>query len=141
VVHLGLDHLCLNPKLPGEMGIQHTVASKSQVATMRALSSNKGALDCVFNVIEGFTCQDNNDLVNLRERRIIGTLEPLPFRYVTSTIFTTESIVNVGRGPDVGGQICDICLSVTPCEFVIYFRKFSLKFECLPFWAILLDKN
>jgi hypothetical protein len=66
---------CLNPKLPGEMGIKHTVASKSQVATMRALSSNEDALDRVFNALEGFTCQDDNDLVELRERRIIGTRE------------------------------------------------------------------
>jgi hypothetical protein len=45
------------------------------------------------------------------------------------------------RGPVVGGQICDICLSVNRGEFVLFFKKFSLKFECLPFWAILLVKN
>jgi hypothetical protein len=44
-------------------------------------------------------------------------------------------------GPVVGGQICDICLSVNRREFVLFFQTFSLKFECLPFWAILLVKN
>jgi steroid 5-alpha reductase family enzyme len=30
-----------------------------------------------------------------------------------------------GRGPTVGGQICDICLSVTRSKFLIIFRKFQ----------------
>jgi hypothetical protein len=54
---------------------------------------------------------------------------------------STTTTIDWRRGPVVGGQICDICLSVNCREFVLLFQKFSLKFECLPFWAILLVKN
>jgi hypothetical protein len=41
------------------------------------------------------------------------------------TCFIVTTIWNKRHGPSVGGQICDICISVIRSKFLIIFRKFQ----------------
>jgi hypothetical protein len=74
------------------------------------------------------------DLTEIDERVKKGRQQRLTMQRFPNTF-------GMRRGSFVGGQICDICLSFNRHEFVLFFQKFSLKFECLPVWAILLVKN